>query len=137
MRVRVPDYHWGLSAQLAMPGLPDGETLVIQRVTALPALAADEAGGEALSFSDAQGQERQAYLQLPTGAGPHPVAILLGPEGLRPAWEGADALLSAGWATCSYLPRGLANGEADYERAASPSAPAALEGAVCCQASSA
>jgi len=119
VRVEVPNYHWGVSSALAMPGLRDGETLTIERVTTLPDLSGQPpAHGIAWAFPDGQGAERQAWLRLPEGDFPHPVAILLGPEGLRPAWQGGDALVSAGWATLSYLPRGLATGKVRYERGA-------------------
>ncbi|MEN6478089.1 MAG: hypothetical protein ABFD20_00435 [Anaerolineales bacterium] len=118
VRVRVPDYQWGYAAQQTLPGLASGQTLVIQRVNEAPAWPQVPTEGEAFTFTDAQGHERQAQLRLPTGAGPHPVAITLGPEGLRPAWPGGEALLAQGWALCSYLPRGLNAGDAPYERGA-------------------
>jgi hypothetical protein len=119
VRVLAPGYRLGLSAQAVWPGLPDGESLVIQRVAELPELApATPQEGETITFTDAQGQARTALLQLPEGAGPHPLAVLLGPEGLRPPWQGGEALLAAGWATATLTPRGLAPGQARYARGA-------------------
>ena len=119
VRVLAPGYHLGLSAQAVWPGLPDGEPLVIQRVSELPELTPPMSQpGETITFTDAQGQARTAVLQLPEGAGPHPVALLLGPDGLRPPWQGGEALVAAGWATVSMMPATPAAGQSRSGRGA-------------------
>ncbi len=116
MRVRVGDYRPGHSAALAWPELAAGGALTIERVAELPAWTAPEPAGERILFTDALGREREAWLQLPAGAGPHPAAVLLGPEGLRPPWQGGQALVDAGWAVLSYAPRGLNEPDVRYVR---------------------
>jgi len=124
LRVRVANYQPGHSASLAWPALAGGHTLTIERVSQLPALSAPDpesqvSGGvraEQVQFIDALGNERTAWLQLPDGPGPHPAALLVGPEGLRVPWRGGAALVAQGWAALSYAPRGLAGPEVRYAR---------------------
>ena len=46
------------------------------------------------------------------------MALLLGPEGLRPPWQGGEALVAAGWATLSMMPGAPAAGQSRPVRGA-------------------